>query len=179
MVFCFLTIILFIGLFFGPSLRWGCVSRQRTVCEALGTTEPGSYGYTSLSKQPEFSSAACHLPPIETPSSTGHLQPSSCQGNHQFKNQGKVRAGEFGLAYTLWAVLLPWPRSPASPARGFLPSHNNYLKMLKFLATSGNISRSQGILCHMQFPIPHPEPVWLKFWSVLCLFFFFFLPWKS
>lgn len=99
---------------------------------------------------------------VKTPSSMGHMQPSFCQGNHQFKNQGKMRAGEFGLAYTPLAVLLPWPGSPASPARGFLLSHNNYLKMLKFLATSGDTSRSQGIHCHMQFPIPRPEPVWLK-----------------
>lgn len=35
--FCFSMIILFIALFPGPSLRWGCVSRQSTVCEALET----------------------------------------------------------------------------------------------------------------------------------------------
>lgn len=99
---------------------------------------------------------------MPVPSSMGYMQPSFCQGNHQFKNQGEMRAGEFGLAYTPLAVLLPWPGSPASPARAFLLSHNNYLKMLKFLATSGDTSRSQGIHCHIQFPIPHPEPVWLK-----------------
>lgn len=82
-----------------------------------------------------------------------------------------MRAGEFDLAYTLLAVLLPCPGSPAAPARGFLLSRNNYLKMLKFLAASGDTSRSQGIHCHMQFPIPLPEPVWLKLvWFCASLF---------
>lgn len=108
------------------------------------------------------------------PSSIRHMQPSFCQGNHQFKKQGKMRAGEFDLAYTLLAVLLPCPGSPAAPARGFLLSRNNYLKMLKFLATSGDTSRSQGIHCHTRFPIPLPEPVWLK----LVWFCASFLPWK-
>lgn len=88
-----------------------------------------------------------------------HMQPSFCQGNHQFKKQDKMRAGEFDLAYTLLAVLLSCPGSPAAPARGFLLRRNNYLKMLKFLAASGDTSRSQGFHCHKQFPIPHPEPV--------------------
>lgn len=155
----------------------GAVSRQRTLHGALETRESGSYGCTSPSKQPEFSSAGHLLPlsmPVETSSSTSHMQPSFCQGNHQFKKQGKMRAGEFDLAYTLLAVLLPCPGSPAAPARGFLLSRNNYLEMLQFLAASGDTSRSQGIHCHMQFPIPHPEPVWLK----LVWFCASFLPWK-
>lgn len=106
-----------------------------------------------------------------TPSSTGHMQPSFGQGNNQFKNQDKVRAVEFGLACTPLAVLLPWPGSPASPARGFLLTHNNYLKMLKFLATPGDTSRNQGILCHRQYPIPHSEPFWLKLVQFCASFF--------
>lgn len=168
--FCFLTIILFLG-----SLSDGAVSRQRTLHGVLETRESGSCGCTSPSEQAEFSSAG-HLLPLSMPvrSSTSHRQPSFYQGNHQFKKQGKMRAGEFDLAYTLLAVLLPCPGSPAAPARGFLLRCNNYLKMLKFLAASGDTSRSQGIHCNMQFPIPHPEPVWLK----LVWFCVSFLPWK-
>lgn len=157
MKFFFLTIILFLG-----PLSDGAVSRQRNLHGALETRESGFYGHTSPSKQPEFSSAGHLLPlsmPVETLSNMSHMQPSFCQGNHQFKKQGKMRAGEFDLAYTLLAVLLSCPGSPAAPARGFLLSRNNYLKMLKFLAASGDTSRSRGFHCHKQFPIPHPEPV--------------------
>lgn len=157
-------------------LSGGAVSRQRILCGILVTRDSGSCGCSLPSEQPEFSSAGHLLTismPVETSGSTRHMQPSSCQGNHQFKKQAKMRAGEFDLAYTLLAVLLPCPGSPAAPARGFLLSRNNYLKMLKFLAASGDTSRSQGIHCHMQFPIPHPEPVWLKL-----VWFCASLPWK-
>lgn len=118
--FCFSTIILFIGLFPGPSLGWGCVSRQNPVCEAQETRAlaPGDAHHPASSldlAQPAATFHQCECR-WRAPAAGAH---AALLLSKEFKNQGKMRAGDLGLPYTPLAVLLPWPGSPASPARGF------------------------------------------------------------
>lgn len=123
-------------------------------------------------EQPEFSSVTFHpcesrwRPPAAL--GTGSL-PSLKENTHP--NTG-ARRGQENLAWPRphWLSCFPGLALQHLLPEGFLLSHNNYLKILKFLAASGDASRSQGINCHMQFPIPCPEPAWLNWSSSVPLF---------
>lgn len=140
-------------------------SRQRTVCEALKTRECGSY--TAHYQESSLNSAlSVTFHPCESrgrppaAQGTGSL-PSVKENTHP--NTG-ARQGQENLAWPRphWLSCFPGLALQHLLPEGFLLSHNNYLKILKFLAASGDASRNQGINCHMQFPIPCPEPAWLK-----------------